>query len=268
MKTILSETFTFITPAFACGANQSRAELRPASVRGQLRWWFRVLGGSPEIEADVFGGVHGGTSASSVVVRVADVKPVHEEFQKPAPMSDLGYLLYFATVSGERQGMRIERDAYFAPGTSYRLEISLRKPLSDEAETLLGKAVECFAMLGSLGLRATRGCGAFSREAPRGQDDFVAWCRALPHVVLAKPVSDRPLPSAKAALSSLGGWLRGFRHDNHLSSKHESALGFSIGKNREASALRLRPVQVREGYLPVLVYTDAACSQRSIINLL
>ncbi|TAE90912.1 MAG: type III-B CRISPR module RAMP protein Cmr1 [Verrucomicrobia bacterium] len=34
-----------ITPCFCAGADQGIAEIRAASIRGQLRWWFRVLGG-------------------------------------------------------------------------------------------------------------------------------------------------------------------------------------------------------------------------------
>src|ERR1035437_3989341 len=38
--------FEIITPCFAGGANpETTAEIRAASIRGQLRWWFRVLGG-------------------------------------------------------------------------------------------------------------------------------------------------------------------------------------------------------------------------------
>src|SRR5215470_1516467 len=45
---MMPETYnlTFITPCFFAGANQAVAELRPSAIRGQLRWWFRALGGS------------------------------------------------------------------------------------------------------------------------------------------------------------------------------------------------------------------------------
>ncbi|MCL2103901.1 MAG: hypothetical protein FWH21_02410, partial [Kiritimatiellaeota bacterium] len=51
------------------------------------------------------------------------------------------------------------------------------------------------------------------------------------------------------------------------SGKEQSALGYSNGKDRESSALHLRPVQLQEGFLPVVMYTDAACSQRSLADL-
>ncbi len=47
-----------LTPCFCAGADQTKAEIRAPSIRGQLRWWFRALGGTPQGEKEVFGGVH------------------------------------------------------------------------------------------------------------------------------------------------------------------------------------------------------------------
>lgn len=269
MTELLSSTFEFITPAFLCGADQSRAEVRPASVRGQLRWWFRVLGGTPDRESAVFGGVHGGTKSSAVVVRVSDVKAKHAEFQKPAPNSARMYLYYFALVSGTRQGIRIEKDAWFAPGTAFRLDVFLRSPVPDSDLALLRKAVQCFSRLGSLGLRATRGCGVFTdtRDVPTAAD-FDSWTKTLSDGLLVKTLPGGPCRTADDAQMHLGSFLQDFRRTTGLKSSRPSALGFSAFKKRESSALRLRPIQVREGFLPVVVYTDAACSQTSIADLL
>ena len=68
-----SYRLTFITPLFSKGSYDDRPEIRPPSIRGQLHWWFRALGGSHSDEKAIFGGVHGGTTASKVVVRVNDV---------------------------------------------------------------------------------------------------------------------------------------------------------------------------------------------------
>ena len=80
----------FITPAFLSGADQGQAELRAASIRGALRWWFRVLGGTKEEETEVFGGVQGGATRSKVIVRALVTNSVHGAFEGPRPMSDLG----------------------------------------------------------------------------------------------------------------------------------------------------------------------------------
>ena len=260
----------FITPAFLCGANQEQAELRPASVRGQLRWWLRALGADRETETRIFGGVHGEVTSSSVIIHAKVMKAVHEAFHKPAPMSDRGYLYYFATVSGERKGVRIEPNAYFAPGTAFKISIAQRRPLPEADSLLFEKATECFICLGALGLRATRGCGAFA-EIAGGMDapSFLAWAESLRSygILVQKPV-DEVYHTAQEAQTRLGGCLRNLRKEYRLSGKNRSALGYSIGTDRMASALRLRPVKIKEGFLPLLVYTDAANSQPSIRNII
>lgn len=259
----------FITPAFLTGANQSCAELRAPSVRGALRWWFRALGGTREEEAEVFGGVHGGARKSKVVVRTEVVKPVHKQFDAPRPLSDLGYLYYFATVSGERKGIRVESSAYYAEETQFTIQVS-ESGLDVELSAKFWHAVECFIRLGALGLRATRGCGAFVETVSNGtQSEFVDWANAFPQkvgkVVL---VSDDVFTSARKAQEALGGYLRQFRSENHLSGKRETAIGYSLGNKRMASALKLRPVKVKEGYLAVVFYSDAACTCASVEHLL
>lgn len=259
----------FITPAFLTGADQSRAELRAASVRGALRWWFRVLGGTREEEVNVFGGVQGGARKSKVVVRTEMEKLVQKRFDAPRPLSDLGYLYYFATVSGERKGIRIEPNAYFAEGTQFAIHVS-ESGLDADLSTKFWQAVECFTRLGTLGLRSTRGCGAFAERSPNGtKAEFVEWANAFPQeagkVVL---ISDEVFTSARKAQEALGGYLRQFRRDEHLSGKRETAVGYSLGSKRMASALKLRPVKVKEGYLAVVFYSDVACTCASVEHLI
>jgi len=257
----------FITPAFLCGANQNRAELRPASIRGEIRWWFRVLGASAAEERAVFGGVSGSPDASKIVVRVRDVQSKHEAFPRFAPMSDFGYIYYFASVSGERKGIRIEPTAYFAPGTRFTLDVLERRPIPEASRARFAQSVTCFARLGTLGLRGTRGCGALTdTDSNMTRADFAAWAKSLPSSLLSGLAEDRVCDSAKSCQETLGGFLRRFRKECRLSGKSESALGFSEGKKRESSALRLRPIRVKEGFLPVLVYTDQACSQSSLLT--
>ncbi len=259
----------FITPAFLCGANQNKAELRAPSIRGELRWWFRVLGADAEEERDLFGGVHGEPTASRLVVRVRDVQAKHEELPRFAPWSELDYLYYFA-VSGNKENVhRTQREAFFAPETRFKADILERRPLPEQTRRRFTQTVEAFARLGTLGLRATRGCGALVQtDAVLTRQAFAAWVGTLPGTLLVGLSEDRVFDSWKRCHEALGGYLRALRKDNHLSGKAESALGFSIDKERASSALRLRPVRVKEGYLPVLVYTDEACRQTSLESLL
>lgn len=257
----------FITPAFLAGANQGRAELRAASVRGALRWWFRALGGTKDEEAEVFGGVQGGAKRSKVMVRCCVAKPVHAQFQTPPPMSDLGYLYYFATVSGETKGIRIRPEAYFAPGTRFSIQIE-DGGIPVNLDGKFWNAVECFIRLGALGLRATRGCGAFAEKSLFAKSEFMEWAKSFPSSCgVVRLVSDEVFSSAKEAQKCLGGWLKAFRGDHHLSGRDRTALGYSDGRARMSSALKLQPVKVKEGFLAAVFYSDAACSCASVKGL-
>ncbi len=254
----------FITPAFLTRGNQNEAMLRPAAVRGELRWWFRVLGGTPEEEASVFGGVQPKAQASKVIVRIENEKPKHEQFVKPAPMSDYGYLAYFATVSGERKGMRIEQNAYFAPGTAFTIHIIEQQNLNDSEYTQLTAAFDCMARLGALGLRATRTFGAMKEVNEMSKSEFSNWVKTLPTQICVRIANEVVERSAKAAQSVLGGFLRDIRRDTKANgNRDKSAFGYSLGRERASSALRLRPVKIKEGFLPVCVYTDMACHEAS-----
>ena len=50
----LTLALEIITPCFCGGAESDQAaEIRAASIRGQLRWWFRVLGGFESLVASM-----------------------------------------------------------------------------------------------------------------------------------------------------------------------------------------------------------------------
>lgn len=259
----------FITPAFLCGADQGQAELRAASIRGALRWWFRILGGTKDEETQVFGGVQGGAVKSRVQVRCVLTKPVHEAFSPPPSMSNLGYLYYFATVSGDKKGVRIGRNAYFAPGTEFTVQIE-DCGMPEELAELFWRAVEAFMRLGALGLRATRGCGAFAqKDNLPTKEEFLRWAEGFPAKFgTVRLVSEEVFPKAEKAQECLGGWLRGLRRDNHQSGKEKTAFGYSIRSERMSSALKLRPVKVEEGYLAVAFYSDDACTCPSLWALI
>lgn len=258
----------FITPAYLTGANQNHAELRSPSIRGELRWWFRALGGTSEQECVVFGGVHGEPTASKVVVRVVDVRAKHADLPRIVAMSDFGYIHYFASVSGKRDGInRIQRDAFFFPGTRYTVDVVLRgTKLASADEDLLWRTVEAAWRLGALGLRSTRGCGSTTPTdwAPT-RASLAEWVRGLPASVLVRACGAETQQDWKSCQEVQGAFLRNLRIEHRLSGKSQSALGFSDGRQRESSALRLRPVRLADGtFLPAVVYTDAACAQRSI----
>lgn len=159
----------FITPLFSRGAYDDVPEIRSASIRGQLHWWFRALGGTYAAEKTVFGGVHGGATATSskLVVRVADLPA------RPSPP-------LFKPTLPHKPGGQDPRNAPNAPrcafpaGTRFTLVLSERLGgVPDAHRKLLERTVEAWLLAGSLGLRTTRGGGSMHWEgAPTDMDAY------------------------------------------------------------------------------------------------
>ncbi len=90
-------TIEVVTPAFLSGANQKTVEIRAASVRGELRWWWRALHTDLNLnelrrrEAGLFGSTETATK-SPVRVRVeteGSLKVIPRG--APAPRSGMTY---------------------------------------------------------------------------------------------------------------------------------------------------------------------------------
>jgi len=146
-----------LTPLFNRGAYQDTPEIRVPSIRGMVRWWFRALGGSPDEEKEVFGGMKGfgnrleiknEVCASKLVFRVTVIEG------KPAPSPGLPTLPH-------KQGGQAAPQAAFLPGARFRLEVFNRlSPLRAELQRKVENALEVWLLLGALGLRANRGAGS------------------------------------------------------------------------------------------------------------
>jgi hypothetical protein len=146
-----------LTPLFNRGAYQDTPEIRIPSIRGMVRWWFRALGGTPDEEKAVFGGMKGfgnrleiknEVCASKLVFRVTVIEG------KPAPPPGLPTLPH-------KQGGHAAPQAAFLPGARFRLEVFNRlSPLGPELQRKVENALEVWLLLGALGLRANRGGGS------------------------------------------------------------------------------------------------------------
>ena len=148
-----------ITPMFLAGADQSKAELRAASIKGLLRFWWRALQAGTKIdelkraENKIFGSSDEGIGASKFSIRVTQPdKPFLTNFKKetkgrPDPV---GYLFYstFMQTGKERP--------YFPEGSKFTITLSSR-----EAQYLKIAAASLWILvyLGGLGTRSRRGAG-------------------------------------------------------------------------------------------------------------
>lgn len=260
------KTYTFqlelITPCFCAGADQSHAEIRVPSIRGELRWWFRALGGTCDAESQVFGGVHGDPVSSSILIRILSSTNRSERFDLPkwygnASLDPTGYLCYFLTVSGAIKGQRWRPGAFLSPGNTLDIELSLRRNLKDEHLQLFECALMATKRLGSIGARSRRAMGAwFDTKDLLPYKEFLLWAGQLPGITLI-PISDSFSNSWQQSVKELGIYLKNFRKNNHLSGTKKTALGYSIDKKiRLSSALHLRPIRVKEGTIPLAYYSD------------
>ena len=260
----LEKSLTFITPAFLAGANQNSPEVRAPSIRGALRWWFRVLGGTIEEEKALFGGVHNGTIASAVRVRVVPGKPGKNAGEVPCvPNTSYGYLSYFAKVSGNKEDIhRTQGQHYLGEGATFTLLIDEVRP-ADALWEKLELAIEAFCTFGAIGLRATRGFGALAETPLPTLERVRALAKALkPRKVYLFEAPER-FASALKAHEHLGATLQDLRKSKNLHPTNPAAAALGSSSPRQAAALHLRPLQSTDGFHAFCLYTDNACGQGS-----
>ncbi len=178
-----------VTPLWIGGAD-SQAELRPPSMRGYLRFWFRALAGGllgesltdvRAAESAVYGST---TRASSVVLRLFGAPRTGVSVTGDAEIEQLPGVAYmFWSVFQQR------RDAIL-PGERFRLRLNLR-PFPFAAVEVAGRKLEkadslelaaaslwLLVRLGGVGARVRRCAGSM-----RALADPEGWPSSLPGLV-------------------------------------------------------------------------------------
>jgi CRISPR-associated protein Cmr1 len=219
--------YEFVTPVFGGGVEPKqtdpRTPVRVASVRGQLRFWWRAVNprGCTTVdelraaEADVFGST---ASASPLIVRVkkqpAAPKPLQVlegKFRTKAGMEDIAYGAFPLRNENDesKHGVLHEFKEPFELAFSYPPQIA-----GDVDAALWG-----WAHFGGLGGRTRRGFGAVAQRSPALVAIDEGWTRfvsgravAWPHLA-NKPVvaGGREPGDGLAALKVLLGALRRIR---------------------------------------------------------
>lgn len=253
MKTYQIE---IITPCFCAGANQAQAEVRAPSIRGQLRWWLRALGGSARDEKAIFGGVHAlpgekktdAARASRIVVRIGEIKRGAPwppfRINPNAPES---YIWYYASVSADRS--RWTKEGNIPHGTTFALHLLERLGgVPASCRTLYNDAVEAFLRFGCIGLRATRGLGAL--HCPNVPHDMSSLREAAQRLLERRGFAvfwtDRTFENMRDTMAFAGDVLKNnLRAHCKVNQQPDSPLGNS--RPRHASAVHLRPVKCTDG---------------------
>lgn len=167
----LSVNMKLATPAFVGGADQSKAELRAASLRGLLRFWWRAI--QPpmtptelrEKESKLFGSTD--TGQSSFLARITEDKsrllPTGTSVN-----NGIGYLGYGIAEYKAQQGVQTVRDALDAGG-EFTLQFLFKKGYEAGKDELLD-ALWCLTHLGGIGSRSRRGFGSAMVASVEGAD--------------------------------------------------------------------------------------------------
>jgi len=244
MKILADEIVEIVTPCFCSGADQNKAEIRSPSIRGELRWWFRVLGGTQNQEQNVFGGISGDNgSSSAVVIRVTEIIKTKSESNKLTANQSF----FTSSRTGDK--------CMIPAGRQFRLKIMLRRKIETK---LLTEAIDAMLLFGAIGLRSNRGCGALqAKNNLPTKDEF----STIKNNMIARGVEvfslSTPEKTFHAAVQTLEETLKKFRKEMNVKKNSHNALGFVDGSKRHGSCLRLRPVALRDGsFLPVFVYTE------------
>src|ERR1035438_9680546 len=242
-----SYAFELITPCFCGGANPSEeADIRPASIRGQLRWWFRVLGGFQSLAAKtppmslreqedfIFGAAAGDEgNAGKLMVRVAgaslrSTNPKNAEDLAIGPDDARGYLLFPLRRQGGNDG---KRGVFLADGGehgSFTLHLQWRGALSMGAD--LRALLTVFGHIGSLGFRSRRAMGALRLvHSPFSLKEALMRFSSPSGIVVFSQDFPPGLSSEKGAVRKLAEWLRDWRQhgrSNTLAARPPTNSGF------------------------------------------
>jgi len=251
--TVNTYSLTFLTPCFCAGAMQGGAEIRPSAIRGQLRWWFRALGGDRRAERDIFGGIarkEEDIRSSAVIIRTSDIK-LGPTWQPPRvnPNSNSSYVWFFASKSAD--GVRWKSEAVIPPGTTFTLQIARRREF---VSPLFDYALACFLSLGGIGLRVTRGLGAFHcAERPFDLQTMRPVLNAADFAIEDCGMTG----SLNATVDRIGSLVKGTRKQkgwtNDLKHGDETPSPMGTSLKRQTSAIYFRPVEAG-GSLRLIVF--------------
>lgn len=172
MKTLEAD-FKIVTPLFMSGADQDNAELRPPSIKGVIRFWWRALAYSrfngdlsklAEREEALFGSTG---QVASVIIRVSTPSKcaitkkdtVHQNFKMAAGARYLGYGLMDAFDGKNTEAGKLQR-----PCINHNQQFTVTFISKNDIPEEFINAVKLAGLLGGLGSRSRKGFGSLVLE--------------------------------------------------------------------------------------------------------
>lgn len=159
----IEATYCVTTPLFLGGAdNRTKAEVRPPSLKGLLRFWFRAitwpqLGSMEEVwkkEQSLFGSTKGqGKFLISIIARKGLDEVANGEKWKRHGLAYLGY-------GAVDRGKTVR--PYLKQGGHFTVALTLKKGISDKEFVFLVKSLKALGLFGGAGARSRKGFGSLS----------------------------------------------------------------------------------------------------------
>ena len=264
------QTFHLLTPCFCAGISKSRPEMRLASIRGQLRWWARVLHGTGTPEYKLFGGIHGTAHGYAEEAVASSFKfGLSTLLGNPAPA--LASLVPHYEGTNRANGFRAMA---LAPRSCYTLAWAAQPhpDFRDKAGNMINghprchyleQALKAWLLLGTIGRRGTRAAGSVwpvgyapTVESFQKTVMSLAIPAAVKVAVLTAVDNDPEILRAIADLT-----VHGLKRDGaHLRPDESSIAGDPLGyvdrSDRKASPLRFKVGHFADGYRLIAVWDN------------
>ena len=185
--TVMTATYRIVTPMFLGDADQKATSLRPPSIKGALRFWWRALNwgkclseGGTESEAlkrlyreerRLFGTAAVVENKRSLgqgafLLRVSQPPRIALETVWPQNNTGSGYLGYGLMATNDqlhREGLK--------EGTDFRLELRFKPGTPSSDVDALIETLRAWSLFGGLGNRARRGFGSITLLELNSQDE-------------------------------------------------------------------------------------------------
>ncbi len=182
MKKKIEAEFIIVTPMFIGDANQKADDVRPPSLKGALRFWWRALNWGRMLtaegvtakalsalhdrEAKLFGLAAGDETGGQGVFLLALKQAVKAAEQGFQDMSGAQLYLLGLGLGSFKGGNHTTRSALIS-GT-FSASLLFRPDTKDEDLHSVAEALFAFGLLGGLGSRARHGMGSVSLTAWQG----------------------------------------------------------------------------------------------------
>lgn len=283
-----------VTPMFLAGVDGQTPELRPPSIKGLMRFWWRAMNGHLSIkdlkrkESEIFGSSDEKIGRSKFSIRIDDAlinldKPYK---YKPLPHhtgdSNCPYLSSCGSKNKPKKCNKGFKLNAVKPEIRFKLVLS-----SPDKYLGIDNMIKVTMILGGLGRRARRGFGSFRILKVNGQSyNFEYNLKYILNLVndisngkyeiensriVLKESLNAQYPFLKEIQSGkeYDSWEELLDKIGEASHKHNiDSLGFAEGKNRLASPIYVSVLKDSKNnkYLPIISTLNTAFEDKSVIN--